>query len=272
MLQFKDIDLGAVTVLLCDADGNTFPSEEPAFVASTSVVNAFLRGHGVERQVTAEELRRSATGKNFRSIVLDLAMDNGIPVDPTLVSRYRRSESSVHALSTGLPVLSAVELEHWVEEEKRVVTAHLSSVLTPDPRVTEPLRELSHRFILAAVSSSATSRIAACFAVTGLAALFPETRRFSAEDSLPAPTSKPDPAIYTFASARLGIRPDQGLAIEDSVPGAHAAVAAGCPTIGNVLFVSPTERAARIEALRAAGVLAVIFSWWELVDLVNHQS
>jgi beta-phosphoglucomutase-like phosphatase (HAD superfamily) len=94
-------------------------------------------------------------------------------------------------------------------------------------------------------------------------------RRYSAEDSLPTPTSKPDPAVYLHACADLGIAPEQGLAVEDSVPGALSAVRAGCPTVGNLRFVAPAERAGRAEQLREAGVLAVVSSWTELTDLLG---
>ena len=43
---------------------------------------------------------------------------------------------------------------------------------------------------------------------------------------------------------------------------------AGCPTVGNLLFVQPAERADREGALREAGVLAVVGSWEELADLL----
>jgi beta-phosphoglucomutase-like phosphatase (HAD superfamily) len=56
--------------------------------------------------------------------------------------------------------------------------------------------------------------------------------------------------------------------VEDSVPGAQSAVAAGFPTIGNVMFVPGPERADRIRALRQAGVSAVVASWQELADMV----
>jgi hypothetical protein len=45
-------------------------------------------------------------------------------------------------------------------------------------------------------------------------------------------------------------------------------VRAGCPTVGNLLFVQPAERADRGAALREAGVLAVVSSWQELADLL----
>lgn len=73
MGEAADIDLTGVTVLLCDADGNLVPSEEPAFVASTEGTNRFLRDYGVDTTFTPEELRLATTGKNFRSTMLDLA-------------------------------------------------------------------------------------------------------------------------------------------------------------------------------------------------------
>jgi beta-phosphoglucomutase-like phosphatase (HAD superfamily) len=80
------------------------------------------------------------------------------------------------------------------------------------------------------------------------------------------PTSKPDPAIYRFAGERLGVSAAAGLAIEDSVPGAESAVAAGFRTVGNIQFVPPAERAERARELEEAGAEAVIASWRELAD------
>jgi beta-phosphoglucomutase-like phosphatase (HAD superfamily) len=113
------------------------------------------------------------------------------------------------------------------------------------------------------------ARVDACLRATDLDHLFPEERRFSAEDSLPAPTSKPDPAVYTHAIARLGVVPERTLAVEDSLPGALAAVAAGCRTVGNVAFVPAAERRERIAALQCAGVSDVIASWEALEMLLE---
>jgi beta-phosphoglucomutase-like phosphatase (HAD superfamily) len=228
--------------LLCDADGNLFPSEEPAFVASAEVTNRYLRAQGIDRQYTAEELRLTTTGKNFRTTARDLVLEHGGEVP---------------------------DLTPWVAEEKQVVTAHLRRELRPDDDVLAALRLLGARLTLAAVSSSALSRLAGCFAATDLDRLIPAELRFSAEDSLPVPTSKPDPAIYLHACTELGIAPEQGLAVEDSVPGALSAVRAGCPTVGNLRFVPPAERAERAAQLRAAGVLAVVSSWAELTQLLQ---
>jgi HAD superfamily hydrolase (TIGR01509 family) len=236
-----------VRVILCDADGNLFPSEEPAFVASAEVTNQFLAQHGVERRYGAEELRLATTGMNFRSTLVALAGQHG------------------------LPELEPATIEQWVQTEKAAVTAHLCTALSPEPEVLEPLTALGERYGLAAVSSSADARIAACFEVTGMAQFFPAERRFSAEDSLSRPTSKPDPAIYLHALTSLGLPAEQATAVEDSVAGATSAVAAGLATFGNLQFVQPAEREQRRQALEQAGVTAVVSSWQEVLDLLAAQ-
>jgi HAD superfamily hydrolase (TIGR01509 family) len=230
-----------VEAVLCDADGNLFPSEEPAFDASADVTNAFLASLGVDRRYTADQLRHLATGMNFRTTAARLAADAG--VEPG-------------------------DLDHWVGEERRVVTAHLGRTLRPHPPTLAALERIAERVPLAAVSSSALARLAACFTATGLDELIPADRRFSAEDSLPAPASKPDPAVYRHACEQLGIPAAAGLAVEDAVAGVRSAVAAGCPTVGNVLFVPAPERAERAAALLDAGALLVVGSWDEVADLV----
>jgi HAD superfamily hydrolase (TIGR01509 family) len=168
----------------------------------------------------------------------------------------------------GVPVLAPAELEDWVRQEKAAVTAYLQQELKPDPDVLAPLATLAETRGLAAVSSSADARIAVCFDVTGMAHWFPAERRFSAEDSLPVPTSKPDPAIYLYALHALALEPTEAVAVEDSGTGATSAVAAGIPTIGNLQFVQPAEREERREVLLRVGVTVVVESWAEIVDLL----
>ena len=232
-------------VLLCDADGCLFPSEEPAFVASTGVTNGLLADLGIDRRFSPAELQAYAVGRNFRATALELAAAHGA-------------------------ALAAAELERWVEAERQAVIAHLARVLRPDRAVIEPLTRLRSRFALAVVSSSALARLAACFTATGLDHLFPPAVRFSAEDSLSVPTSKPDPAVYAFAGAQLGVSGDAALAIEDSVTGARSAVAAGFPTVGNLTFVPEGERADRAQALEAAGVATLVESWSDLERLLDR--
>jgi HAD superfamily hydrolase (TIGR01509 family) len=245
--SYRPIDAAAIRVLLLDADGNLFPSEEPAFDASVTVLDRLMQELGSDRRHDPQELRRATTGRNFRATAAELAGQWGRP-------------------------LSAEELDRWVAEENAVVSRHLAAELAPDDEVVQTLTRLSRRFALAVVSSSALSRLDACFTATGLGELLPAGRRFSAEDSLSVPTSKPSPAVYQHAGSRLGIAAAEGLAVEDSVPGATSAIAAGFATVGNVRFVAPNERERRVEELRAAGVHAVISSWGELEALLGEPA
>jgi len=237
------LDPAEIEVLLCDADGNLFPSEEPAFAESSKLVNRFLAESGSGDRFEPEQLRLATTGMNFRTTITSLAEGREIELAPDA-------------------------LERWVDEERSNVTARLARTLRPDQTLHGSLSRLGERFRLAAVSSSAAARLDACFEATGLADLFPPDVRFSAEDSLPVPAGKPDPAIYEHAARSLGIEPAQGLAIEDAVPGVQSAVAAGHPTVGNVVFVSAAERAGRTAELLAAGALAVVASWDELEGML----
>ena len=55
------------------------------------------------------------------------------------------------------------------------------------------------------------------------------------------PQSKPDPRIYKEAMRRLKIRPEEGVAIEDSISGAQAALRAGLRVIGMKGTIPPRK-------------------------------
>jgi beta-phosphoglucomutase-like phosphatase (HAD superfamily) len=264
----RPFDPALITTLLCDADDNLFPSERPAFAASVEVTNRFLARFGVTAPLSAEDLRKQAVGKNFRSTAIDLAVLCEVPVDQTLARGRPAAVAAPGSDAASGRALCADELEQWVRQERERVTAHLATTLKPDPEVLAPLEALASRYALAAVSSSAAKRLDACFAATGLDSLIPAALRFSAEDSLPVPTSKPDPAVYLHAGQVMDVDADQGLAIEDSVAGVTSAVAAGYVTVGNVMFVPTDERDCRRVELIDAGAAAITDSWRALADVL----
>jgi len=114
---------------------------------------------------------------------------------------------------------------------------------------------------VALVTSSEFERVNPCLEKTGLDAIFPEDRKFSAHDSMPERIYKPDPAIYIFALKRLGLEPIQTVAVEDSPSGVKAAVAAGIDTIGyvgasHIPFERKSEAAERLLGLGAKIVIS----------------
>ena len=266
-LQFvRPFDPTSITTLLLDADDNLFPSEAPAFDASAEVTTRFLARFGVTAPLSGDQLRKKAVGKNFRSTATDLAVLSGVPFEKTLAAGRPDAQVASDADVADGRALTAEELEQWVRREREQVTAHLAVTLKPDPNVLAPLQNLAPRFAMAAVSSSALARLKASFTAAGLDPLIPETLRFSAEDSLPVPTSKPDPAVYLHAGRALRVEGSHGLAVEDSVPGVTSAVAAGYYAVGNVMFVPGDERQSRTKELLDAGAIAVTDSWHALAD------
>ena len=236
---------GRPDVLLCDADGCLFPSEEPAFAASAEVTNGVLERAGASARYEAEHLLRTTTGKTFRTTITDLLAAEGITPGPG-------------------------DLERWVEEEREAVTVALAEVLEPDDEVIAPLEALEAHMRLAVVSSSAIGRLRASFQATGLDRLFSPEVFFSAESSLPEPRSKPDPGIYLHAVEATGA--EAPLAVEDSVPGVTAAVAAGVPVVGNLQFVPEPERDDRAAALREAGATGSVASWRDLAMRLDVET
>ena len=75
---------------------------------------------------------------------------------------------------------------------------------------------------------------------------------------------KPLPDVYLRACARLGLPPEQGVAVEDSVIGIASARAAGLKVIG----FSPTE-GADAGALLSAGAAVVITRMTDLPDALS---
>ncbi|HYG95387.1 MAG TPA: HAD-IA family hydrolase [Nocardioides sp.] len=243
MPPLRDLHPG-VHALLCDADGNLFPSEEPAFDASAAVTNDFLVRIGSTQRWDAGELRRAALGRNFRALAEDLLSDHGVS-------------------------MAADELDTWVRREQDVVTERLGRLLRPDDAVRAPLARIAARRRLALVSSSALGRLDRCLVATGLADLFPKEVRVSAQDSLPEPTSKPDPAVYLAALRVLAIEPGQALAVEDAVSGVSSAVGAGIPVVGNLAFVPAAERQQREHDLLEAGASAVVADWASIETMMD---
>lgn len=72
---------------------------------------------------------------------------------------------------------------------------------------------------------------------------------------------KPDPLPYRVALARLGLRPEEALAFEDSPSGVRSAVGAGIPTYGLLTGHEAAD-------LRTAGAQSTLKDFWEALALL----
>lgn len=77
---------------------------------------------------------------------------------------------------------------------------------------------------------------------------------------------KPAPDIYLHALHRLSVAAHRCVAVEDSLPGLHAAVRAGIPTIG---FVHGKQAGERARQLLDAGAVGVVNGISSLCDRIQ---
>lgn len=99
----------------------------------------------------------------------------------------------------------------------------------------EAIRELGHEVCVA--SGSLLAAIGTKLDRTGLAGLFPEETRFSAEQ---VEHGKPAPDVFLLAAERMGFAAERCVVVEDSRAGLEAALAARMPVVGYASDMTPT--------------------------------
>ncbi len=130
---------------------------------------------------------------------------------------------------------------------KDIIFRRMQLEVTPVPGVLELIRSLDRAGVALALATSASrSRALSTLARLGLEDLFRVV--VTGED---VASGKPDPAVYRMACARLGIAPEELLAVEDAIAGVRAAVGAGLRCLAVALHEEP-------EKLTAAGAVYVM--------------
>jgi beta-phosphoglucomutase-like phosphatase (HAD superfamily) len=158
------------------------------------------------------------------------------------------------------------------QEEKRAIERLSVEAKATEgtPTVLSYLRDDGFEYAL--VSNSSLQRLSACLGAAALTDYFPSDQIFSAHDSLPVPRPKPLPDIYLHAVKCLDAEVSDCVAIEDSLSGVRAAVAAG---IGQIIgyvggtHISEDERKSRADALQSAGAHQVIERMHDLIGILS---
>ncbi|SPQ21854.1 4e37a013-753b-4bbd-8097-f63214872646 [Thermothielavioides terrestris] len=236
--------MSKINTILFDCDNTLVLSEELAFEGCADLINEIATAKQVPLQqpFTGETLIIEFVGQNFRGMMTSLQQRYGFE-------------------------LGADELDDYVRREEDVVIAKLREKLVACPGVDDVLARLaaSGRYRLAVVSSSALRRVKASVEKVGQAKYFGDDI-FSAATSLPTPTSKPNPAIYLYAMEKLGKKPGECVAVEDSKSGTLSATRAGIKVIGYVGPYEEDEREKMIKVLREAGAVVVMEDWSQFDD------
>ncbi|KAL1980408.1 hypothetical protein VTN96DRAFT_4194 [Rasamsonia emersonii] len=237
-----------ITQILFDCDNTLVMSEELAFEACAEIANEILAKRSITDRYTGEQLIQDFVGQNFRGMMISLQ------------AKYNFD-------------MPKEEFERYVKEEENQVIAKLEAKAQPCIGVNEELEKLHRqgKYGLAVVSSSALRRVKASIKKVGQDKYFRPDHIFSAASSLPKPTSKPDPAVYLWALDRLGKKPEECVAIEDSRSGALAAIRAGIPLIAYVgSYHGDDKRAEMAKKLTDLGAKVVMKDWAEFESCLQQ--
>lgn len=235
-------------VVLFDHDGTVVDSETIALESAWRLTNEVAREFPGAQHYELEDFVKSFAGKPYREILKNI---------------YADSSST----------LNEQDIDRLVAEEEKRAIERLSvqaKATVGTPGVLSYLRDDGFEYAL--VSNSSLQRLGACLTSAALTNYFPSEQIFSAHDSLPVPRPKPLPDIYLHAVKCLDAEVSGCVAVEDSISGVRAAVAAG---IGRIIgyvggtHVSEDERKTRAEALKSAGAEQVIERMHDLIELLK---
>jgi HAD superfamily hydrolase (TIGR01509 family) len=242
------ISSAQINTILFDCDNTLVLSEELAFEGCADLINRICESKSVAlpQKFTGPSLIVEFVGQNFRGMLKSLQSRYGFDLTPQ-------------------------EMEDYVLKEEDVVIAKLKEALRPCPGVDEQLERLEaegDKWTLAVVSSSALRRVKVSIEKVGQDKYFGD-RVFSAANSLPTPTSKPDPAIYLHAMKVIGKEAADCIAVEDSKSGTLSATRAGIKTIGYVGPYEADQKAEMEKVLRDAGAVIIMQEWDEFPACVK---
>jgi len=126
-----------------------------------------------------------------------------------------------------------------VDELRVLMLAELRREVAARPGAVELVERLRDRVPLALASNSSRSLVDAALQTAGLGDAF---AAIVTSDDVAHP--KPAPDLYLLACQRLGVRPGEALALEDTAPGIAAAKAAGLTCIAVPQFAETDASAA----------------------------
>jgi len=206
-------------LVIFDCDGVLVDSE----AISNRVLAGMLTAEGLP--TTLRQARREYQGLLLGEIVL------------------RVQDALGHALADG-----------WAERYERERDAAFSEELTAVPGAGDAVRRVRAAGIAVCVASQGRlSKTRLSLGLTGLAELFPEGARFSAET---VPRGKPHPDLFLHAAAAMGAQAARSVVVEDTPSGATAGVAAGMRVLG---YAADSDE----RALRASGAEIV----WSMTEV-----
>ena len=221
-------------------------SEELAFEACAQLCNEILESRDIPDRYTGPQLMTEFVGQNFRGMMVSLK------------AKYKYD-------------MEDDELQKYVTMEEDRVIKNLKEKLKPCIGVDDQLAQIAKdgKYNMYVVSSSAHRRVKASVEKVGYNKYFKDDMIYSAATSLPKPTSKPDPAIYLHAMEKIGVKPEECVAVEDSKSGATAAYRAKIKCIGYVGSYEPEKQDQMVEVLKGCYCAPIMKDWSEFPEMMR---
>ena len=188
---------------------------------------------------------------------------HGVLIDQTIYNSSITGKVNPLIVNAFLPHLDSQAVNEVVSE-KEAIAIQMMQTLEPVAGLHEVLDWQAQQGLkLALVTNATNATVPFVLDVLGLSETFKV--RILAEDVL---AGKPDPVHYKTALERLGIKPENAIAFEDSPSGVHSAAGAGIKVVA--LTTSQPQK-----ALKNAGASLVVadFTAPELWDLLRgHET
>lgn len=180
-----------------DCDNTLVNTEIDAVEVCADLVNKVMEDQNIDQRYSVEELIIDFYGKTARQMIAELGNVHGYELNDKQKADYALLEENL-------------------------VIQRILAYPEPCPGIQGILHTLTteHHYQLAVVSSPPIRRIRAALKSAGIAKYFKPEHVYSANNSMPEPKSKPDPAIYQWAVKENGVVPDECIAFEDSRSGA----------------------------------------------------
>lgn len=231
-----------VKQIFFDCDNTLVGTEDVAAEAAAIIVKKVFADQNMMDDFDNMELFDGHFGKTARQIVVNL--------------------QSVFNFT-----LTKEEIAAYAKEEEDLVVKLLHEYPFPCGGVKQILQQLfdMKKYKLAVVSSSPIDRIRAALKGADIEQFFDHSNVYSAKSSMPAPKSKPDPAIYEWAMEKNGVTPDECIAFEDSRSGARSALDAGIVCVAYVgAYPSEQWKEDTAKILKDEGCQVVMKHYGEL--------
>ena len=150
------------------------------------------------------------------------------------------------------------DVDGWVRRKQELTLTLLRDAPRVYPGVAEIVARLAEKIPLAIITTTWRANVESVLASAGLSGAF--ALIVGKED---VSAAKPDPQPYQLAVSKLGIKPFQAVALEDSPSGIASALAAG------VRAVAVGHRRAHGDWVQSAPYLADLRTTDEVLDLIG---